>query len=65
MIVEVTKEDIINGKMGSCYFCPVAIAVKRKTGKEVNVFVGRGGEEAMDGLDLEMGPWLGLGMVLG
>lgn len=28
-LIKVTKNDIKNGKLGDCYFCPIALALKR------------------------------------
>lgn len=32
--IEVTQEDINNGKVGDCEYCPVALAMNRVTNKE-------------------------------
>jgi hypothetical protein len=43
--IEVTAEDIAQGERSDCYACPIALAVKRATGKQVaachaHVYVG-------------------------
>lgn len=32
MKIEVTEQDIKDGKPGQCVYCPIAIALKRETG---------------------------------
>lgn len=38
--IDVTQEDIERGMKMSCTQCPIALAVKRRTGLKDNVFVG-------------------------
>lgn len=37
MKVSVTEQDIKEGEKGNCWHCPVALALKRATGREVSV----------------------------
>ncbi len=39
MIIKVTDEDIKNGKQGSNYCCPIALACSKHFGEEVKVNV--------------------------
>jgi hypothetical protein len=38
MFINVTKEDIEDGRQGDGFYCPVALAIKRTTG--INIGVG-------------------------
>lgn len=40
MIIHVTEEDIAKGERSCCYFCPIAIAIKRENPELMSITVG-------------------------
>lgn len=43
MLIQVTQEDINNGRRGNCYYCPVALAVARIFNAHNFIYVGAEG----------------------